>query len=46
LRNGYFMKIAKIDLDNKQISYLKIEEKDVKKFIGGSGALKSLPNHR
>ena len=31
------MKIAQIDLDKEQISYLKLEEKDVKKFIGGSG---------
>lgn len=34
---GYFMKIAEINLDNEQISYLKLEEKDVRKFIGGSG---------
>jgi aldehyde:ferredoxin oxidoreductase len=31
------MKIAEINLDNEQISYLKLEEKDVRKFIGGSG---------
>ena len=34
---GYFMKIAEINLDSEQISYLKLEEKEVKKFIGGSG---------
>jgi len=34
---GYFMKIAEINLDDEQISYLKLEEKEVKKFIGGSG---------
>jgi aldehyde:ferredoxin oxidoreductase len=31
------MKIAEIDLNNKKISYLTLKEKDMEKFIGGSG---------
>lgn len=34
---GYFMKIAEIDLNTEEIKLIALEEKEVKKFIGGSG---------
>lgn len=34
---GYFMKIAEVNLTNKKINHLKLKDKEVKKFIGGSG---------
>ena len=34
---GYFMRIAEIDLEKQKINYLNLKEKDLKKFIGGSG---------
>jgi len=37
LTQGYFMKIAEINLIDKKINYLNLKEKDLKKFIGGSG---------
>jgi len=37
MTQGYFMKIAEIDLTTKQINYFKPKEEDLKKYIGGSG---------
>jgi aldehyde:ferredoxin oxidoreductase len=34
---GYFMKIAEINLTTEEINFIILEEKEVKKFIGGSG---------
>lgn len=34
---GYFMKIAEINLDTEEINLITLKEKEVKKFIGGSG---------
>ena len=35
--HGYFMKIAEVDLSDNKIKYLDLEEKDLRKYIGGSG---------
>jgi len=37
LAYGYFMKLAEINLTDKKNSYLNLKEKDLRKFIGGSG---------
>lgn len=34
---GYFMKIAEVNLNNEEVKFIDLEEKDVKKLIGGSG---------
>ena len=34
---GYFMKIAEINLTTEEINFIILKEKEVKKFIGGSG---------
>lgn len=34
---SYFMKIAEINLNTEEINFITLKEKEVKKFIGGSG---------
>ena len=35
--NGYWQKLLRVDLTNKKASVEPLEEKDLKRFVGGAG---------